>query len=62
MRSDVPPDLLKKIYSHVSSALRDHILNSGLDVSQVDGLTCCSSDLPVLILSISKLIPRARRH
>ena len=38
MRSDVPPDLLKKIYSHVSSALRDHILNSGLDVSQVDGL------------------------
>ena len=38
MRSDVPPDLLKKIYSHVSSALRDHILSSGLDVSQVDGL------------------------
>ena len=37
-RSDVPPDLLKKIYSHVSSALRDHILSSGLDVSQVDGL------------------------
>ena len=38
MRSDVPPDLLRKIYSHVSSALRDHILSSGLDVSQVDGL------------------------
>ena len=37
-RSDVPPDLLKKIYSHVSAALRDHILNSGLDISQVDGL------------------------
>lgn len=38
MRADVPPDLMKKIYNHVSSALRDHILNSGLDVSQVDGL------------------------
>lgn len=38
MRSDVPPELLKKIYSHVSSVLRDHILSSGLDVSQVDGL------------------------
>ncbi len=44
MRSDVPPDLLKMIYSHVSSALRDHILNSGLDVSQMDGLMAETRD------------------
>ena len=44
MRADVPPDLLKKIYSHVSSALRDHILDSGLDVTQVDGLMAETRD------------------
>ena len=39
-RQDIPPELLKKMYNHVSQALRDHILSTGADIdeSQVDVL------------------------
>ncbi len=38
MRDGMPADLMQKIYNHVSSALREHILSQGVDIdeSQVD--------------------------
>lgn len=38
-RADLPPDLVQKMFSFVSDALREHILatGAGIDASQVDG-------------------------
>ena len=38
MRDGMPVDLMQKIYNHVSSALREHILSQGVDIdeSQID--------------------------
>lgn len=40
MRDGMPADLMQKIYNHVSSALREHILSQGVDIdeSQVDDM------------------------
>lgn len=45
-RQDIPPELLKKMYKHVSQALRDHILASGADIdeSQVDDVMAEAQD------------------
>jgi hypothetical protein len=45
-RSNLPPDLMKKMFSHVSEALREHILASGADIdeSQIDGLMAETED------------------
>lgn len=45
-RQDIPPELLKKMYKHVSQALRDHILATGADIdeSQVDEVMAETED------------------
>lgn len=39
-RPDLPADLMRKMYAHVSSALREHILSTGIDIDEslVDGI------------------------
>ncbi|MCH7936978.1 MAG: DUF2336 domain-containing protein [Proteobacteria bacterium] len=40
MRDDMPADLMRKMYNHVSSALREYILSQGVDIdeSQIDDM------------------------
>ena len=40
MRDGMPADLMRKMYNHVSSALREHILSQGVDIdeSQIDDM------------------------